>query len=395
MLEGASEYKPQSRSKFSNRVSAINKQSVQLLKSVNAWDFIESIRYKPVMEMQVWDAISGESINFNHPNFSDSVACIVENDLMLEGMYRQLNDLLNVRIMNEAKIDYCLLPKDGAEKSEVTLKSGEKFTCDLLVGADGFNSTIRKAMDVNNYTVMYKQMGVVATLELDTSEYSGNTIAWQKFLSTGPVALLPLTDNLSSLVWTTTYDHARELLKMDPSEFVNALNEAFSKDYRKSSVVNNVMKFVDTVSPFKSNQMLLMPPKVLNVQDGSRAQFPLGFGHASSYACKGAVVIGDAAHRVHPMAGQGVNLGYGDVLKLTEVLSEATYNGSNLNDIQYLLKYEQERLKANLPIMLGVHALQRIYCNDFTPLVLARSLGVKFTNSVPPLKRFFMERAMA
>lgn len=82
---------------------------------------------------KVWDAISGESISFNHPNFSDNVACIVENDLMLEGMYRQLNDLPNVNIMNEAKIDYCLLPKDGAEKSEVTLKSGEKFTCDLLV----------------------------------------------------------------------------------------------------------------------------------------------------------------------------------------------------------------------------------------------------------------------
>lgn len=250
-------------------------------------------------------------------------------------------------------------------------------------------------MDVNNYTVMYKQMGVVGTLEIDASEHPGNTIAWQKFLSTGPVALLPLSDNLSSLVWTTTYEHARELLKMDPNEFVNALNEAFSKDYRNSSFVNNVMKFVDRVAPFKSNQMQLTPPKVLNVQNGSRAQFPLGFGHASSYACKGAVVIGDAAHRVHPMAGQGVNLGYGDVVKLTEILADATYNGSNLNDIQYLLRYEQERLKANLPIMLGVHALQRIYCNDFTPLVLARSLGVKFTNSVPPIKRLFMEKAMA
>lgn len=314
---------------------------------------------------------------------------------MLEGMYRQINDFHNAKIINDAKIDHCLLPKDGVEKSEVTLKSGEKFTCDLLVGADGFNSTIRKAMDVNNFSIMYNQMGVVATLELDTSEYPGNTIAWQKFLSTGPVALLPLTDNISSLVWTTTYDHAKELLKMDSNEFVDALNEAFSKDYRNNSLVNNVMKFVDTVSPIKSSQVVPTPPKVLNVQDGSRAQFPLGFGHSSSYASKGCVLIGDAAHRVHPMAGLGVNLGYGDVLKLTEILAEAIYNGSSLNDIQYLLKYEQESLKSNLPIMLGVHALQRIYCNDFTPLVLARSLGVKFTNSVPEIKRFFMEKAMA
>lgn len=248
-------------------------------------------------------------------------------------------------------------------------------------------------MDINNYSVSYKQMGVVGTLELDTE--CDNTVAWQKFLPTGPVAMLPLSDKLSSLVWTTTYEHARELLKMESAEFVHVLNEAFSKDYRENSIVNNLLKIADTVSPFKSKKELPTPPKIVNVQNGSRAQFPLGFGHASSYASRGAVLIGDAAHRVHPLAGQGVNLGYGDVLQLTKVLAEATYNGSNLDDMQYLLKYERERLKANLPIMLGVHALQRLYCNDCTPIVLARSLGLKFTSSVPPIKNFFMQKAMA
>lgn len=238
-------------------------------------------------------------------------------------------------------------------------------------------------------------MGVVATLELDPEQAAGNTVAWQRFLPTGPVALLPLTDNLSSLVWTTNVEHAKELVKMDPDDFVNSLNEAFIKDYQSNTIVNNTIKLIEGVLPFKKNQMQQLPPQVLKVQEKSRAAFPLGFGHASSYVCGGAALIGDAAHRVHPLAGQGVNLGFGDVIKLTDVLAQAIYNGSDLGNLQYLLKYEQERLKANVPIMVGVHALQRLYCNEFPPFVLARTLGLKFTNLVPPLKKFFMEKAIA
>ncbi|KAG5670918.1 hypothetical protein PVAND_001147 [Polypedilum vanderplanki] len=237
-------------------------------------------------------------------------------------------------------------------------------------------------------------MGVVATLELNEAQAAGNTIAWQRFLPSGPVALLPLTDNLSSLVWTTNVEHAKKLLKMEPDEFVDALNEAFLKKDSSSSA-NSVLKIIDGILPFNKNKMQQVPPKVLKVQEKSRAAFPLGLGHASSYVCKGAAVIGDAAHRVHPLAGQGVNLGFGDVLQLTEVLAEATYNGSELYDLQYLLKYEQERLKANVPIMAGVHALQTLYCNNFAPFVLARSLGLKFTNLTPPIKKFFMDKAIA
>jgi ubiquinone biosynthesis monooxygenase Coq6 len=254
---------------------------------------------------------------------------------------------------------------------------------------------VRQSMGVNNFALSYKQMGVVATLELNAEEASGNNVAWQRFLPSGPVALLPLTENLSSLVWSTSPEHAKELIKMEPERFVDALNEAYVKSYTSNTVVDNVMKTVEGILALNKNKIQQFPPKVVKVQDGSRAGFPLGFGHASAYVCGGAALIGDAAHRVHPLAGQGVNLGFGDVLELTEVLAEAVYNGSGLNDIQYLLKYEQERLKVNVPIMVGVHALQRLYCNDFPPLVLARSLGLKITNLTPPLKKLFMEKALA
>lgn len=249
-------------------------------------------------------------------------------------------------------------------------------------------------MHVDNFSLSYQQMGVVATLELNADEAAGNTVAWQRFLPSGPVALLPLTDTLSSLVWSTSVEHAKELLRMEPEAFVSALNEAYFKTYKSNAIVDNVMKAVDSVLSFGKNKIQQFPPSVTKVQEGSRAAFPLGFGHASSYVCGGAALIGDAAHRVHPLAGQGVNLGFGDVLELTEVLADAVYSGSSLDNLQYLLKYEQERLKANVPIMVGVHALQRLYCNDFPPLVLARSLGLKITNLTPPLKKLFMEKAI-
>lgn len=133
LLEGAPPYKPASRDKFSNRVSAINEQSVNLLKSVGAWDYVESVRYKPVMQMQVWDAISGEKIEFSHDDSGESVACIVENDLMLEGLHKQLTGLENVCIKNSSSLIECDLKKDGFSKNNVKLKSGEELSCDLLV----------------------------------------------------------------------------------------------------------------------------------------------------------------------------------------------------------------------------------------------------------------------
>lgn len=238
-------------------------------------------------------------------------------------------------------------------------------------------------------------MGVVATLELNAEEADGNKEAWQRFLPSGPVALLPLTDTLSSLVWSTSVKHAKELLRMEPEAFVDALNEAYTKNYKSNAIVETMMKTIEGVLALSKNKFQQFPPRVVKLQEGSRAAFPLGFGHASSYVCGGAALIGDAAHKVHPLAGQGVNLGFGDVLTLTDVLAEAVYNGSSLNNIQYLLQYEQKRLKANVPILVGVHALQNFYCSDFPPLVFARSLGLKITNLTPPLKQFFMNKAIS
>lgn len=159
-------------------------------------------------------------------------------------------------------------------------------------------------MDVQNFSLSYKQMGVVATLELDAEEAAGNTVAWQRFLPSGPVALLPLTDTLSSLVWSTSVEHAKELLRLEPESFVDALNEAFVKSYKSNAVVEKLIKTIEGALALNKNKFQQLPPKVQKLQEGSRAAFPLGFGHASSYVCGGAALIGDAAHRIHPLAGK-------------------------------------------------------------------------------------------
>ncbi|KAJ6639241.1 Ubiquinone biosynthesis monooxygenase COQ6, mitochondrial [Pseudolycoriella hygida] len=260
-----------------------------------------------------------------------------------------------------------------------------------MIGADGANSIVRKQMGVDNFSLSYNQMGLIATVEL--SEVTDNQVAWQRFLPNGVIALLPLSENLSSIVWSTNTEIVKHLLSLPEESFIDAVNDAFWKQYPKNQIVSNAMKTVESVlGNFSSVRQL--PPGIKSLYGKSRAAFPLGFGHTSTYAAKGCVLIGDAAHRVHPLAGQGLNLGFGDVKLLTELLADAAYKGTPLGNLQHLCTYERERLQHNVPIMLGIHGLQRLYSTDFSPIVLLRSVGLQLVNTIPPLKQLFINKAM-
>lgn len=397
LLEGASPFKKNSTlDQFSNRVSAINKQSIGLFEKIGIWDHIKSNRCKFVNKMQVW-GIAGESITFNHPDEAQSVSCIIENDLMLEGMYEKLKNHTNVEILNKSSVkDVLLYTSSESNVNTVITKNGEEFTCDLVIGADGFNSTIRKIMNVERWSTSYNQMGIVATLKLKLSENDNNDTAYQRFIPGGPIALLPLSNSESSLVWTCDPKRARELVAMEGGQFVAELNEAFNKSFEiENSFARNIVKCTNSLLKVTQSKNLQTPPTVTDVIDKSRAMFPLGFSHSSSYVCNGAALIGDAAHRIHPLAGQGVNLGFSDVLLLTEALEQAIYNGSVLNDLDYLLKYEKEALMTNVPMMVGIHAIQRMYCSEFPLNVILRNVGLSLANIEVPFKKFFMQKAFA
>ncbi|XP_064514788.1 ubiquinone biosynthesis monooxygenase COQ6, mitochondrial isoform X2 [Pseudopipra pipra] len=261
----------------------------------------------------------------------------------------------------------------------------------MQIGADGHNSVVRKEAEIKNIEHQYDQSAVVATLHL--SEATDNNVAWQRFLPTGPIALLPLSDTASSLVWSTSHEHASELLAMDEESFVDSINSAFWSNINHSDFIDTAgAMFRSAISLLKPSGTAVrqLPPSVAKVDPESRAMFPLGMGHATEYVQHRVALIGDAAHRVHPLAGQGVNLGFGDIACLAHHLSAAAFNGSDLGSLKHLLKFETERQRHNVSLIAATDLLKRLYSTRLAPLVLLRTWGLQATNALPPVKEQIM-----
>lgn len=393
LLEGSPKKTFELKQQYSNRVSSLNMNTKSIMSKLGVWKHIEEMRLQPVKNMQVWDACSEAFITFDQDNLQSDVAYIVENDVLLHAVNKELEKPDNptkVDVVHSAKISkYDLMVNNHNSDTKVHMENGAVLTCNLLVGADGVNSQVRREMGVQYLSWSYEQMGIVATLRL--SEPTDNRTAWQRFLPTGPVALLPLDDEHSSLVWSTTVPEAKKLLDLSEEQFIDALNDALWKQYPRSQLVQAAWDLVG--KPCTSGWSRQLPPSLRAAS--SRAAFPLGFGHSVQYVAAGVALVGDAAHRVHPLAGQGVNLGYGDVNELVDQLSQHVYMGARLDDISWLREYETRRLRHNVPTQLAIEALHRLYSVDFPPVVLARSLGLQITNALSPVKRAIMSHATA
>ncbi|XP_047720691.1 ubiquinone biosynthesis monooxygenase COQ6, mitochondrial isoform X2 [Prionailurus viverrinus] len=356
---------------YSNRVSSISPGSATLLSSFGAWDHICNMRYRAFRRMQVWDACSEALIMFDKDNLDD-MGYIVENDVIMCALTKQLEAVSDrVTVLYRSKAvgytwPYPFPMTDSSPWVHITLGDGSTLQTKLLIGADGHNSGVRQAAGIQNISWNYDQSAVVATLHL--SEATENNVAWQRFLPSGPIALLPLSDTLSSLVWSTSHEHAAELVSMDEEKFVDAINSAF---------------------PTKVSARQL-PPSVARVDARSRMSFPLGLGHAAEYVRPRLALIGDAAHRVHPLAGQGVNMGFGDISSLVHHLSAAAFNGKDLGSMSHLTGYETDRQRHNTALLAATDLLKRLYSTSATPLVLLRTWGLQATNAVSPLKEQIM-----
>uniref|UniRef100_A0A2I2Y6I3 Ubiquinone biosynthesis monooxygenase COQ6, mitochondrial n=1 Tax=Gorilla gorilla gorilla TaxID=9595 RepID=A0A2I2Y6I3_GORGO len=381
---------------YSNRVSSISPGSATLLSSFGAWDHICNMRYRAFRRMQVWDACSEALIMFDKDNLDD-MGYIVENDVIMHALTKQLeavSDRVTVLYRSKA-IRYtwpCPFPMaDSSPWVHITLGDGSTFQTKLLIGADGHNSGVRQAAGIQNVSWNYDQSAVVATLHL--SEATENNVAWQRFLPSGPIALLPLSDTLSSLVWSTSHEHAAELVSMDEEKFVDAVNSAFWSDADHTDFIDTagamLQYAVSLLKPTKVSARQL-PPSVARVDAKSRVLFPLGLGHAAEYVRPRVALIGDAAHRVHPLAGQGVNMGFGDVSSLAHHLSTAAFNGKDLGSMSHLTGYETERQRHNTVLLAATDLLKRLYSTSASPLVLLRTWGLQATNAVSPLKEQIM-----
>nr|XP_054758264.1 ubiquinone biosynthesis monooxygenase COQ6, mitochondrial-like [Lytechinus pictus] len=380
-------------SKYSNRVCALNHNSVKLLSDVGAWRHMTEMRVKPFRRMQVWDACSDALITFNQSvDLSEDLAYIVENDITNAALSRQLGEVKsNVEVQYEKRLNSIQIPPQGLFEEEswaqLHLDDDSIIKTRLVIGADGARSGVRRLAGLKEIGWDYDQWGVVATLQL--AEPTENVVAWQRFLPSGPIALLPLTDDQSSLVWSTSKEHSKELVNMDEHDFTEAVNNAFWDDsHHNQSVDAATQLFEGLLSAVKpdGSSVRQLPPSISGVDASSRASFPLGLCHAPRYITDRVALIGDAAHRVHPLAGQGINLGFGDVTSLTKTLSEAASMGKDLGSVSHLEEYETERQRHVLPVMGTIDVLKRLYSTSNPAAVLIRSLGLQVTNALGPVK---------
>uniref|UniRef100_A0A0A9VSH8 Ubiquinone biosynthesis monooxygenase COQ6, mitochondrial n=1 Tax=Lygus hesperus TaxID=30085 RepID=A0A0A9VSH8_LYGHE len=362
---------------YSNRVSAINPSTKDLFDELGVWKRFH--RFQAVHDMKVWGVYTDDTINYrDESGYKKNIAYIVENDSIVASVTQELKVLDNVDIIYGAKINTIDL---RSSPSRIILNNGEVFHSNLLIGADGANSEVRKVMNVQNISYTYDQTAVVATLKILEQE---NSTAWQRFLPTGPIALLPLNNCFSSLVWSTSHENAKNLLSLPSASFVDAVNDAFNSKPIQDDSVTSLTNILRTVlEPSKlQNEM----PHVCGVVETSRASFPLGFGHASNYVKPNIALIGDAAHKVHPLAGQGVNLGFRDVHHLTAALQNGVQCGRQIGDYSDLKTYEQKSQCSNLPIMLAIDMIYRVYSSQVGLIRALGSVGIQLTEGLTPIK---------
>jgi len=380
---------------YENRVSSITPGSKSFLESIGVWEKVTSRRCNPYKDMYVWDGVSSGNIYLNSADVDHlNMAYMVENSVLIESCMERARELESIiEIKFNTKVKDIALPGMSSSLASVKLQNGEVIRTKLVVGADGPNSFVRnnvakiKTMDYD-----YKQFAVVATLGVNCRD-NLNTTAWQRFLPTGPIALLPMSSDTSSLVWSTTKEKAQELLQETEEGFVEKINEALlgNRGFDRSSILGLAEDAMSTLASvlqpgFLSSRYISRPPLVESVQHQSRGMFPLVLKHSPQYVKTRLALIGDAAHRIHPMAGLGVNLGFGDAECLSRSIASSLHIGEDIGCLEELLPYETERQRHVMAVVGAITGLHNLFSTSTAPLVLLRTLGLHLTNNISPVK---------
>lgn len=358
LLDAGGRPSPPPTDRYDLRVSAISPGSSAILESSGAWEHIRHKRVEPYQCMHVWDAFSNGSIEFDAAALGEPcLGFIVENANVQDGLMTVLDAAPNIDCRFDAAVEridfeegYC----------RVALEHGGDLSASLVVGADGAGSRVRDALGIGVNTRLYGQRAFVC--EVRTALAHRHT-AWQRFLSTGPVAFLPLANGHCSVVWTCDAELAEELAGVDDAVFQERLGDAF--DRRLGDVT--------IVSPVRS--------------------FELSRRRAERYVVERGALIGDAAHVVHPLAGQGANLGFGDAWSLAQVLLEAQRSGRDIGRQHVLRRYERWRRSENFFMMQMLDALHGMFSSQLAVARGARGLGLKLVDRQQWLKRFFAHQA--
>ncbi len=347
--------------KFDGRVSALAFASTRMFEALGVWAHLKP-NAQPINDILVTDAALGApaspfSLHFDSNEIGAPLGHIVENRHIREALFAVAERHPNLSFRAPAAL-VNLQQLDNA--IEATLSDGETVRAKLAVAADGRDSKMRDQMGIGIVGWSYPQWGLVATVEHD--EPHGG-VAYEHFLPSGPFAILPMTGNRSSLVWTERDTLAPAMMKLPDDEFDAEIARRFGTHLGKTRAA------------------------------GPRWSYPLKFHLARAYAAPRFAIAGDAAHGIHPIAGQGLNLGLKDAAALAEIVLDAARLGLDFGTIDVLKSYERWRRFDSFALAAATDALNRLFSNDIAPLRFVRDLGLGIVDRIGPARRFFMRHA--
>ncbi|MCG4452618.1 2-octaprenyl-3-methyl-6-methoxy-1,4-benzoquinol hydroxylase [Pseudomonas sp. MMS21-TM103] len=347
---------------FEPRVSALSIASQRVLERLGVWQGVAARRSSPYAEMQVWDGSGTGQIHFSAASVhAETLGHIVENRVVQDALLERLHDG-NVGLLNNARLEQ--LRRSGDDWL-LTLTDGRQLRTPLLVAADGANSAVRRLAGCATREWDYLHHAIVTSVRCAEAHQA---TAWQRFTDDGPLAFLPLAsapgEHWCSIVWSVTPSEAQRLMALDDDGFCVELGKAF--EHRLGAVLH--------ADP--------------------RLCIPLRQRHAKRYIEDGLALIGDAAHSIHPLAGQGVNLGFLDAAVLAEELLHALARGERLADERVLSRYERRRMPHNLAMMAAMEGFERLFQADPLPLRWLRNAGLNWVDELPEAKALFVRQAL-
>lgn len=349
---------------FDTRVSALTPRSQVFLGKQGAWEAIAAYRYCAYRHMTVWDAEGTGQIDFDHAEVNvPELGYIVENRAIVSALLAQVETAPDVTLMSPVALTSC--SHLASSRISLTLDDGQVLETALLVAADGALSRVRELMAFDSREWDYGHRGIVATVEV---AHSHEDTAWQRFLPSGPLALLPLPGaeghHYCSIVWSLREHLVDDLLELDETAFCAELERA--SEGRLGAVLGASKRFA----------------------------FPLRQRHAVDYVQPGVALVADAAHTIHPLAGQGINLGLQDVSVLAEEILKGRARGVSPGELALLRRYQRQRKGENLAMMTAMDGFKRLFEHQALPLRWLRNAGMRRVDQMLPLKQRIMRQAM-
>lgn len=347
---------------FEPRVSALSEASRRILQRLGAWGGIQARRAAPYRAMRVWDGSGTGQIHFSAASVhAEVLGHIVENRVVQDALLERLQDS-GIELLAEARLEQLRRSGDGWL---LQLADGRELRTPLLVAADGARSAVRRLVGCATREWDYLHHAIVTSVRCAREHQA---TAWQRFTDDGPLAFLPLQRggdrHWCSIVWSCTPAEAERLMALDDAAFAAALGRAFEQR----------LGAIEQVDP--------------------RLCIPLRQRHAKRYVEPGLALIGDAAHVIHPLAGQGVNLGFLDAATLAEELLHAVRRGENPAELRVLGRYERRRMPQNLAMMAAMEGFERLFQADQLPLRWLRNAGLRLMDRHHEAKGLFVRQAL-